>query len=41
VAEADGGPGLTHMEWPILFEELRRGYASLGGGRGHYLRLHR
>jgi alkylation response protein AidB-like acyl-CoA dehydrogenase len=31
VAEADGGPGLTHMEWPILFEELRRGYASLGG----------
>lgn len=31
VSEADGGPGLTHMEWPILFEELRRGYASLGG----------
>ncbi len=31
VAEEDGGPGLTHMEWPILFEELRRGYASLGG----------
>ena len=31
VSEEDGGPGLTHMEWPILFEELRRGYASLGG----------
>ncbi|MEW6187074.1 MAG: acyl-CoA dehydrogenase family protein [Thermodesulfobacteriota bacterium] len=31
VSETDGGPGLTHMEWPILFEELRRGYASLGG----------
>ena len=31
VPEAHGGPGLTHMEWPILFEELRRGYSSLGG----------
>jgi alkylation response protein AidB-like acyl-CoA dehydrogenase len=31
VPEAYGGPGLTHMEWPILFEELRRGYSSLGG----------
>ncbi|MFC1532230.1 acyl-CoA dehydrogenase family protein [Thermodesulfobacteriota bacterium] len=31
VPEEYGGPGLTHMEWPILFEELRRGYASLGG----------
>lgn len=31
VPEEYGGPGLSHMEWPILFEELRRGYASLGG----------
>jgi len=31
VSEQYGGPGLSHMEWPILFEELRRGYASLGG----------
>ncbi|MBN1380788.1 MAG: acyl-CoA/acyl-ACP dehydrogenase [Deltaproteobacteria bacterium] len=31
VPEELGGAGLTHNEWPILFEELRRGYASLGG----------
>ena len=31
VPEEYGGPGLSYMEWPILFEELRRGYASLGG----------
>jgi alkylation response protein AidB-like acyl-CoA dehydrogenase len=31
VPEKYGGPGLSHMEWPILFEELRRGYSSLGG----------
>jgi alkylation response protein AidB-like acyl-CoA dehydrogenase len=31
VPEEQGGPGLTHMDWAILFEELRGAYASLGG----------
>ena len=31
VPEKDGGPGLDHVTWGVLHEELRRVYASLGG----------
>lgn len=31
VPERYSGPGLSHMDWAILHEELRRAYASLGG----------
>jgi alkylation response protein AidB-like acyl-CoA dehydrogenase len=31
VHEKYGGPGLDNITWGILFEELRRAYASLGG----------
>ena len=31
VSEEDGGPGLDNVTWGLLFEELRRVYASLGG----------
>jgi len=31
VPEALGGPGLTHIDWAILYEALRGSYASLGG----------
>jgi acyl-CoA dehydrogenase len=26
-----GGPGMSHVDWAIIFEELRGAYASLGG----------
>ena len=31
VSEEYGGPGLDNVTWALLFEELRRAYASLGG----------
>ncbi|MBW1682724.1 MAG: acyl-CoA dehydrogenase family protein [Deltaproteobacteria bacterium] len=31
VKEELGGPGLSHLDWAILHEELRGSYASLGG----------
>jgi alkylation response protein AidB-like acyl-CoA dehydrogenase len=31
VSEEQGGPGLTHIDWGILYEKLRGAYASLGG----------
>ena len=31
VSEELGGPGLSHIDWAILHEELRGAYASLGG----------
>ena len=31
VPEKYGGPGLSHIDWAILHEELRGAYASLGG----------
>jgi alkylation response protein AidB-like acyl-CoA dehydrogenase len=31
VSEEHGGPGLDHVTWGILHEELRRTYAALGG----------
>ena len=31
VPEQYGGPGLDHIYWGILHEELRRAYAGLGG----------
>lgn len=34
VPEKDGGPGLSHIEWGIIFFELRKVYASLGGIAG-------
>ncbi len=34
VPEAYGGPGLTHIDWALLHEELRRAYAGLGGAVG-------
>ena len=34
VEEKYGGPGMSHMDWAIIFEELRGAYASLGGIAG-------
>ncbi len=34
VPEKDGGPGLSHVEWGIIFKELRKAYGSLGGITG-------
>ena len=31
VSEKQGGPGMSCIDWGILFEELRGAYASLGG----------
>ena len=31
VPEQYGGPGLGHLDWAVLYEELRGTYASLGG----------
>jgi len=34
VSEQDGGPGLSGVEWGIIFFELRKAWASLGGITG-------
>ncbi|MBU2548848.1 MAG: acyl-CoA dehydrogenase family protein [Proteobacteria bacterium] len=34
VGEDQGGPGLSHVDWALLHEELRGAYASLGGAVG-------
>lgn len=31
VPENLGGPGMSHMDWAIMYEELRRAWAALGG----------
>lgn len=34
VPEECGGPGMNHVEWGIIFKELRKVYGSLGGITG-------
>lgn len=34
VPEEDGGPGLSHIDWGILYEHLRGAWAGLGGAVG-------
>ena len=34
VPEECGGPGMSHVEWGIIFKELRKVYGSLGGITG-------